>query len=70
MPRLALASLAAVLLIGLHVMPLPGHNRVWWALSDALHAPAFALLAMSVMAAMPAMGRLDPTRSRKTGGAK
>jgi hypothetical protein len=65
MRRLALASLAAVLLIALHVAPLPGHNRLWWALSDALHAPGFALVAIFAMAAMPAIGRLDPMRSRR-----
>ena len=57
-------------LIALHVVPLPGHNRLWWALSDALHAPAFALLAMLVVTTMPAIGRLSPgTRGRWPAGA-
>ena len=62
-PRLLLICLAAATLIAFHVMPLPGHDRLWWALSDALHAPAFALLAMLVMATLPAIGRRDPQNS-------
>ncbi|MDH3284669.1 MAG: VanZ family protein [Acidobacteriota bacterium] len=49
MAKLVLVFLAAALLVVLHLAPSPDDNALWRALTNALHAPAFALVAIGVL---------------------